>query len=240
MWKMHPVVRFLKSEKARNLGIALAAAVLGNLLSFLSSQLTPLNPQVTFDFSHLATFAIAITFGPWYGLLTAALSSLYPYFHLAVFGIYGPVFGLAIIFGKSMTGFFCGLLRGRMPTFLAITLSYIPESIFTFLFLHWMSSVLPPGTLTWDTITVGVIAEGWVEVIMFSFIIDNMVRRRVVETAVLMLEIFIIMFLVHKEFLETLLLLLLIALFTLILFELVEKTIHKPRSRLPENKDREQ
>lgn len=240
MWKMHPVVRFLKSEKARNLGIALAAAVLGNLLSFLSSQLTPLNPQVTFDFSHLATFAIAITFGPWYGLLTAALSSLYPYFHLAVFGIYGPVFGLAIIFGKSMTGFFCGLLRGRMPTFLAITLSYIPESVFTFFFLHWMSFALPPGTLTWDTITVGVIAEGWVEVIMFSFIIDNMVRRRVVETAVLMLEIFIIMFLVHKEFLETLLLLLLIALFTLILFELVEKTIHKPRSRLPENKDREQ
>ncbi|MFA5065453.1 MAG: hypothetical protein WC566_08310 [Dehalococcoidia bacterium] len=240
MWKMHPVVRFLRSEKARNLGIALAAAVLGNLLSFLSSQLTPLNPQVTFDFSHLATFAIAITFGPWYGLLTAALSSLYPYFHLAVFGIYGPVFGLAIIFGKSMTGFFCGLLRGRMPTFLAITLSYIPESVFTFFFLHWMSFALPPGTLTWDNITVGVIAEGWVEVIMFSFIIDNMVRRRVVETAVLMLEIFIIMFLVHKEFLETLLLLLLIALFTLILFELVEKTIHKPRSRLPENKDREQ
>jgi len=240
MFKAQHVIQILKSEKAQRLGISLFAAVLGNLLSILSSMLTPLNPQVTFDFSHLATFAIAITFGPWYGMLTAALSSLYPYFHLAVFGIYGPAYGLAIIFGKSMTGFFCGLLRGRMPTFLAITLSYIPESIFTFLFLQWMSVTLPPGTLTWETITVGVIAEGWVEVIMFSFIIDNMVRRKVVETAVLMLEIFIIMFLVHKEFLQTLLLLLLIALFTLILFEMVERTLHKPGSRLPENRDRKQ
>jgi hypothetical protein len=239
MLKVQDIIQTLNSEKAKRLGISLAAAVLGNLLSFLSSQLTPLNPQVTFDFSHLATFAIAITFGPWYGMLTAALSSIYPYFHLAVFGIYGPVYGLAIIFGKSMTGFFCGLLRGHMPTFLAITLSYIPESIFTFFFLQWMSVTLPPGTLTWEAITVDVIAEGWVEVIMFSFIIDNMVRRKVVETAVLMLEIFIIMFLVHKEFLQTLLLLLLIALVTLILFELVERKLHKPGSRLPENKDSE-
>jgi len=52
-----------------------------------------------------------------------------------------------------------------------------------------------------------------------------------------MLEIFIIMFLVHKEFLQTLLLLLLIALFTLILFELVERKLHKSGSKLPENRD---
>jgi hypothetical protein len=234
------VLQALKSEKAQRLGISLAAAVLGNLLSILSSMLTSLNPQVTFDFSHLATFAIAITFGPWYGMLTAALSSIYPYFHLAVYGIYGPVYGLAIIFGKSLTGLFCGLLRGNMPTFLAITLSYVPESIFTFVFLQWMASTLPLGTMTWEMITVGVIAEGWVEVIMFSFIIDNMVRHRIIETAVLMLEIFIIMFLVHKEFLETLLVLLLITLFTLLLFELVERRLHRPGSKLPENRDREQ
>ena len=230
-------MRIFAGERTRKLAITLAAAVLGNLLSFLSSQLTPLNPQVTFDFSHLATFAIAITFGPWYGWLAAALSSIYPYFHLGVFGIYGPAFGLAIIFGKSLTGLFCGLLRGRMPTYLAINLSYIPESLFTFGFLQYMSGVLPTGTLTWESITVGVIAEGWVEVIMFSFIVDNMVRHRIIETAVLMLEIFIIMFLVHKEFLETLLLLLLITFFTLLLFELVKPALHKKDPHLPENKD---
>jgi dolichol kinase len=52
-------------------------------------------------------------------------------------------------------------------------------------------------------------------------------RRRVVETAVLLLEIFIIMFLVHKEFIHTLLVLLLITLITLILFELIKPFIKK-------------
>jgi Ca2+/Na+ antiporter len=72
---------------------------------------------------------------------------------------------------------------------------------------------------------------------MFSFIVDNMVRHRIIETAVLMLEIFIIMFLVHKEFLETLLLLLLITLFTLLIFELVKPVLHKKDSHPPENED---
>ena len=42
-----------------------------------------------------------------------------------------------------------------------------------------------------------------------------------------MLEIFIIMFLVHKEFIHTLLVLLLITLFTLILFEFITPLIKK-------------
>ncbi len=230
-------MRIVVGERTRKLGITLVAAVLGNVLSALSSQLTTFNPQVTFDFSHLATFAIAITYGPWYGWLAAALTSIFPYFNLGVLGVYGPWWGLAIIFGKSLTGLFCGLLRGRMPTYLAINLSYIPESLFTFGFLQFMTTRLPVGTLTWETISIGIIAEGWVEVILFSFIIDNMVRRKIIETAVLMLEVFIIMFLVHKEFLETLLLLLLITLLTLVLFELVGPAIHKKDTQLPENED---
>jgi hypothetical protein len=213
--------------------VTVAAGVLGNLLAYLSSLLTPMNPQVSFDFSHLATFAIAIAFGPLYGAMAAAIASIYPYINLAVFGIYGPFAGLAIIFGKSMTGFFCGLLRNRVPTFLAITLSYIPESLFTLGFLQLMSIVLPPGTLTWQAIMVGVIIEGWVEVLMFSFIIDTVVRRRIIETAVLMLEIFIIMFLVHKEFIQTLLILLLITFFTMILFELITPILRKGKNAPP-------
>ena len=63
--------------------------------------------------------------------------------------------------------------------------------------------------------------------IIFSFLIDTVMRRRIVETAVLLLEIFIIMFLVHKEFINTLLVLLLITLTTLILFELIKPFIRK-------------
>jgi hypothetical protein len=83
---------------------------------------------------------------------------------------------------------------------------------------------LPGGSMN-GTIISGIITEGWVEVIIFSFLIDTVMRRRVIETAVLMLEIFIIMFLVHKEFINTLLVLLLITLITLILFEIIKPFI---------------
>jgi hypothetical protein len=217
---------FNLSDRMKKILAAIVAGILGNLLSFLSSLLTPMHPQVTFDFSHLATFLVAIAFGPLYGLIAGAIGSIYPYFHYAVFGIYGPVFGLAIIFGKAMTGFVCGFLRSRMPVFLAVNISFIPESLYTFGFLQLMTLCLPEGTINWIIIS-GIITEGWVEVIIFSFLIDTVMRRRVVETAVLLLEIFIIMFLVHKEFIHTLLVLLLITLITLILFELIKPFIKK-------------
>jgi len=217
---------FNLSNKMKKVLAAIAAGIFGNLLSFLSSLLTPMHPQVTFDFSHLATFVIAIAFGPFYGLITGAVGSIYPYFHYAVFGIYGPFFGLAIIFGKSMTGFICGLLRNKMPVFLAVNISYIPESLFTLGFVQLMTLFLPAGSLS-GTIISGIITEGWVQVIIFSFLIDTVMRQKVIETAVLMLEIFIIMFLVHKEFINTLLILLLITLITMILFELIKPFIKK-------------
>jgi hypothetical protein len=213
--------------------ITIVAGILGNLLAYLSSLLTPMQPQVCFDFSHLATFMIAIAFGSYYGFLAGAISSIQPYIQYAVFGIYGPFFGLAIIFGKAMTGFFCGLLRNKMPTFLAINLAYIPESIFTLGFSLLMRIFLPAGVMNWEIIN-GILMEGWVEVIIFSFVIDNVARKKVIETAVLMLEIFIIMFLVHKEFIQTLLILLLITLCTLLLFEFIAPLIKKNNH---ENKD---
>jgi hypothetical protein len=219
-------------DRNKKILITIAAGLLGNLLAFLSSMLTPMHPQVTFDFSHLATFGIAIAFGPVYGMITGAIGSIYPYYNFAVTGVYGPWWGLAIIIGKTMTGFTCGLLRSRLAPFLAVTVSYIPEFIFTLGFLALMTIVLPAGALTMDTIT-GILMEGWVEVIIFSFIIETVARRRVMETAVLMLEIFIIMLLVHKEFIQSLLILLLVTLITLVIFEVIHPAIREqyPRSR---------
>ncbi|HUN55723.1 MAG TPA: hypothetical protein VMU29_11260 [Smithella sp.] len=217
---------FNPGDKMKKVLAAIGAGILGNLLSFLSSLLTPMHPQISFDFSHLATFVAAIALGPVYGMIAGAVGSIYPYAHYAVFGIYGPYFGLAIIFGKAMTGFICGLLRNKMPVFLAVNISYIPESLYTFGFTQLMILFLPGGSMN-GTIISGIITEGWVEVIIFSFLIDTVMRRRVIETAVLMLEIFIIMFLVHKEFINTLLVLLLITLITLILFEIIKPFINK-------------
>jgi hypothetical protein len=217
---------FNPGDKTKKMLAAIAVGVLGNLLSFLSSLLTPMHPQISFDFSHLATFIAAIAFGPFYGMIAGAVGSIYPYIHYSVFGIYGPFFGLAIIFGKAMTGFICGLLRNRLPAVLAVNISYIPESLFTFGFAQLMILFLPAGLLDGKIIS-GIIVEGWVEVIIFSFLIDTVIRQKVIETAVLMLEIFIIMFLVHKEFITTLLILLLITLITVILFEIIKPFIKK-------------
>ena len=220
------------SDRNRKVLITVGAGLLGNLLAFLSSLLTSVQPQVSFDFSHLATFAIAIAFGPVYGMSTGAIASIYPYYNFAVAGVYGPWWGLAIIVGKALTGFVCGLLRGRMAPFLAVNVSYIPEFMFTLGFLALMTVVLPAGGLTMETIA-NILMEGWVEVIIFSFIIETVVRRRVMETAVLMLEIFIIMLLVHKEFIHSLLILLLVTLITLIIFEVIQPSIKRqyPHSR---------
>ena len=222
------------SDNNKKLLISIAAGLIGNLLAFLSSLMTPMQPQVIFDFSHIATFAVAVALGPIYGLLTGAIGAIYPYYEFAVLGIYGPWYGLAIILGKAMTGYFCGLLRHRLPTFLAVTMSYIPECIYTQLFLLSMSFALPAGAMTW-AIATGILMEGWVEVIIFSFIIEMVMRRRIIETAVLMLEVFIIMLLVHKEFILSLLVLLLITLIVMVLFEMI-KPLYK-KSNPPDRDD---
>ena len=56
---------------------AIGAGILGNLLSFLSSLLTPMHPQISFDFSHMATFVAAIVFGPFYGIIAGIVGSIY-------------------------------------------------------------------------------------------------------------------------------------------------------------------
>ena len=58
------------SDNNKNLLISITAGLMGNLLAYLSSMITPMQPQVIFDFSHIATFAVAVALGPIYGLLT--------------------------------------------------------------------------------------------------------------------------------------------------------------------------
>jgi len=218
------------SNATKKLLISIVGGIAGSLLAYLSSLLSPLQPQLTFDFSHLATFAVAIAFGPWYGLLTAAIGSIYPYIEYAVLGIYGPLAGIGIIIGKSLTGLTCGFLRKRLPTFFAIIVSFIPECLFILGFLWLMLFYLPLGVMTWYMIG-DIILEAWVEVIIFAIIIETVVRRRIMETAVIMLEIFIIMLLVHQQLKLTLLALLLIVVVTVLLFELIKQYKNKRTER---------
>jgi hypothetical protein len=213
-------MHFDLSGKHGKLMITLLAGGLGNILAYLSTLLISPQPQIAFDLSHLATFAIAIYFGPYYGLLTGAIVAIYPYINLGVLGAYGPFVGIPIFIGKAMTGYFCGVLARKMRPYLAIPLSYIPESLFTLVFLKAVQVWMLPDLMTWNTIS-DILIKGWVEVLILSFILETVSRRHVLETAVLLLEIFIITLLVHGQETHTLALLLVIVFVIMITIDLI-------------------
>jgi len=204
----------------RNLLITLAAGLLGNLLAYLSALLITVQPQIAFDLSHVATFTVALYLGPYYGLLAGALVAIYPYFEFGIMGIYGPFLGFAIVVGKAMTGFFCGLLASRTRPYMAVAFGYIPEFLFTLVFLKTTQLWIAPDALTGEMIS-SILLKGWIEVLVLSFVLETVSRRHIAETSVLLLEIFIVTLLVHKEKSEILATLLAIVLVIMMLVDLV-------------------
>jgi hypothetical protein len=213
-------MRVTLNATTRNLLLTLGAGLLGNLLAYLSALLITVQPQIAFDLSHVATFTVALYLGPYYGLLAGALVAIYPYIEFGVMGIYGPFLGLAIIVGKAMTGFFCGLLASRTRPYLAVAFGYIPEFLFTLVFLKATQLWVAPDALTWEMIS-SILLKGWIEVLILSFVLETVSRRHIAETSVLLLEIFIVTLLVHKENNEILAALLAIVLVIMILVDLV-------------------
>lgn len=208
------------SDKKRKLLVTVVAGGLGNLLAYLSMTLVSMQPQIAFDLSHLATFAVALSFGPYYGLLTGLLVAIYPYMIFGILGVHGPFLGLALLVGKGMTGYCAGKLAGRMRPYLSIALAYLPESLFTLLFLEavqtWVASVALSPSIIKD-----ILLKGWVEVIILSFIMDTVSRRKIAEAALLLLEIFIATFLLSKEGTAPMILLLFIVFVVMLIIDLV-------------------
>jgi len=210
------------STRTRRVLITIGAGLLGNLLAYLSAALITIQPQIAFDLSHMVTFSVALYLGPYYGLLAGATVAIYPYIEFGVLGSYGPIVGLAIIVGKAMTGLFCGLLANRARPYLAIALAYLPEFVFTFVFLMavqtWMLPAVFTSEMTWE-----ILRKGWIEVLIIAFALETVSRRHIAELTVLLLEIFIVTLLIHKEKGEILLLLLGIVLVIMFIVDLVSQ-----------------
>ena len=134
--------------------IALMAA-LGNILSFITTQLAPIVPNIplgpisvslALDLSHLATFIAALFGGPIVGGITGAVGGLVAAFEFG-FSKGNLVTGFGLPLGKALTGYAAGYIfeKYKMDSWsraaISTLVSYLPEALLTLVLFRYL---LPP------------------------------------------------------------------------------------------------
>ena len=141
---------------SKNLMFIAIMAALGNVLSFVTTQLTPFAPVIplgpvtvslALDISHLTTFIAAIYGGPIVGGLTGAVGGLVAAFEFG-FSKGNIVTGIGLPVGKALTGLAAGyvfkqLREIKYANIISAVVSYIPEAILTYVLFKYL---LPPAT----------------------------------------------------------------------------------------------
>jgi riboflavin transporter FmnP len=152
---------------------------LGNILALLSVYLAPIHPQIALDFSHVGTFLAALQCGPILGFFTGALVALTPFYRFGVMGWYGPLLGSGIILGKALTGLGFGIASKRLRPILAGPVGFLPESIYTYLYLKYVTIFFMPGLSDFmtDAVILSILAKAWIEIAIISAITETIVRR---------------------------------------------------------------
>ncbi len=172
---------------SKTLAFAATMAALGNALSFLSIQLTPLAPSIplgpvtvslALDLSHLSTFIASLFGGPVVGGLTGLLSGLVAAFEFG-FSQGNVVTGIGLPLGKAMTGVAAGYVfrllnaEGSPIRLVASTVaSYVPEALLTLALFRYVLPVvagLPAGLAT--AIAFQIVVKAFFEMILLGLIL---------------------------------------------------------------------
>jgi len=149
----------IKTSTSKGLSFIALMAALGNVLSFISIQLSPIVPSIplgpvsfslALDLSHIATFTAALLGGPVVGGLTGLVGGFVAAFQFG-FSQGNIITGIGLPLGKAMTGIVAGILfrrinTGMLKTLTVTAISYIPEAIFTaviFVYLYPIFYGLP-------------------------------------------------------------------------------------------------
>ena len=134
--------------------------------------------QIAFDFSHVGTLIVALYSGPLLGGMTGAIVGLAPYYRFGVEGGFGPVLGLLIIPGKSLTGITAGRLARKLRPAFATLVGYIPEAVFTFSYFQWVAPFFlgPKAGAYVVSLVVPVLAKAWFEMIVIAVVME-LIRR---------------------------------------------------------------
>jgi hypothetical protein len=172
--------------ESKALIFAAMMASLGNALSFLSTQLAPIAPNIplgpiqvslALDFSHLSTFIAALFGGPVVGGLTGLVGGLVAAFEFG-FSKGNLVTGFGLPLGKALTGITAGLLFSKLydstGTRMIITtvVSYIPEGLLTLILFRYLLPLylaLPKSIAT--TIGIQIVIKAFIEMIILGVLL---------------------------------------------------------------------
>lgn len=147
----------MKQLGTKSLTFVAIMAALGNVLSFITTQLAPIAPNIplgpvsvslALDISHLATFIAALFGGPVIGGVTGAVGGVVAAFEFG-FSKGNFVTGFGLPLGKALTGIAAGFLFKRydldslLKAALLAMASYIPEGVLTLVLFRYL---LPPFT----------------------------------------------------------------------------------------------
>jgi len=181
--------------QSKTLAFAATMAALGNALSFLSIQLTPLVPSIplgpvtvslALDLSHLSTFIAALFGGPLVGGLTGLLSGLVAAFEFG-FSKGNVVTGIGLPLGKAMTGVAAGYVFRRLYVegsplrmVASTVVSYVPEALLTLALFRYVLPVvagLPAGLAT--AIAFQIIVKAFFEMVLLGLVMVGLTGNAV-------------------------------------------------------------
>jgi len=169
--------------RSKDLAIVALMGALGNILSMMTLYLGTIHPQIALDLSHLATLIVAVFRGPLMATIVGAIISLEPFYRFGIAGWLGPIVGLSFIPGKAMTGYFVGILARRMRPLPAVLLGYIPESVFTYITLKYVTMLLIPhiAPLFTDAVILTILVKAWLEIILLGFLMEIIARNKAIK-----------------------------------------------------------
>jgi hypothetical protein len=171
--------------------IALMAAM-GNVLSFISIQLSnmptipigPVQVSLALDLSHVATFIAALVGGPIVGGLTGLIGGMVAAFQFG-FSQGNLITGFGLPLGKALTGLSAGFLFSKVDVDVAswrsvivTVISYIPEAILTLvLFIYLMPLYLFFPVSVATSIVIPIVVKGFIEMIVMGILVGLINRN---------------------------------------------------------------
>jgi len=172
-----------KIIRARHIAFVASMGALGNVLALLSLFLAPIHPQVALDLSHLGTFMGAMYCGAGWGFVTGAIVAIAPFYKFGILGWYGPFLGSGIILGKAITGLSFGLLVKRFKPFPSVIVGFVPEFLYTYVYLKYFTIMFLPNLAPYmtDVMIFSILAKAWFEILVMAFVVEAIHRKHLLD-----------------------------------------------------------